>query len=125
MTLEPGGAAVFPERGRPRVLGLGFAPTADLEALRALAEAAETVVRLAGLPPEDRPFHPHVTLARLRDPWPAPAVETFRREAGEWDLPPWKVRACVLFESRLDPGGAVHTPLRTLPFAGARQEVGA
>ncbi len=123
LELEPGGPVVFPPRGRPRVVGLGFAPSADLEALESLAASAEAAVRRAGLPPEDRALHPHVTLARLREPWPAAALETFRTEAAAWPLPAWKARECVLFESRLEPGGAVHTPLHRLAFAGAREEV--
>ncbi len=125
MTLAPGGATVFPPRGRPRILGLGFAPSADLQALEALAAAVEAAVRRSGAPPEDRPFHPHVTLARLREPWPASAIDAFRKEAGAWELPPWTARSCVLYESRLESGGAVHTPVHTFAFAGARQEVGA
>lgn len=123
LRLESAGAVVFPPHGRPRVLGLGFAPSADVEALEALSVAAETVVRRAGLPPEDRQFHPHVTLARLREPWPAPAIDAFRRAAAGSELPPWHARACVLYESRLDPGGAVHTPVRTFALAGAGLEV--
>jgi len=125
LRLESGGAVVFPPRGRPRVLGLGFAPSADLEALCFLAASAETALRRAGLPPEDRPFHPHVTLARLREPWPAAAIDAFRRDAGAWALPPWTARTCILFDSRLDSGGAVHTPIHTFALARARQEVGA
>ncbi len=120
--LTHAGAVVLPPRGRPRVLGLGFATS---EALSALARGIEGAVRGAGLAPEDRPFHPHVTLARLRDPWPAPAVEAFRREADGWTLPAWNVKACVLFESRLDPAGAVHVPVRTFALAVAAKEIGA
>lgn len=123
--LEKGGAVVFPPRGRPRVLGLGFAPSDGVAALESFAAAVEEASRRAGLAREERPFHPHLTLARLRDPWTAAAVEEFRREVDGWELPPWDARSCVLYESRLEPSGAVHTPLRTLAFAGARQAVGA
>ncbi len=124
MVLEKGGAVVFPPRGRPRVLGVGFSPSGGLAALESLAAAVETVVRRAGLPPEDRRY-PHLTLARLRDPWPPSALEEFRREVEAWELPPWVARSCVLYESRLAPSGATHTPLRTFGFAGAHQAVGA
>jgi len=125
MVLAKGDAVVFPPRGRPRVLGVGFAPSPGVTALESLAEAAEAAVRRSGLAPEDRRFHPHLTLARLREPWSSPAVEAFRRQIAAWELPPWEARSCVLYESRLAPSGASHTPIRTFPFAGARQAVGA
>jgi len=40
------------------------------------------------------------------------------------ELPPFRCAACVLYESRLHPSGAAHTPVRTLEFA-ERVEVGA
>lgn len=107
------GAAVFPPHGPPRVLGLGFGPSAGFDAVRALAAAAEAEARRLGLEREDRPYHPHVTLARLRTRWPREAVERFRDAAAGASsrFPAWPVRSLVLYASRLDPTGAVHTPL--------------
>jgi 2'-5' RNA ligase len=120
--LHSAGPVAFPSRGRPRVLGVGLAQPASLEALwRAGAEAARRI----GLPPEHRSFHPHLTLARVRDPWPRPAVEAFWTEVENWAPPPWRFSSCVLFSSRLNPAGAVHTPVRTWELAAAGQEVGA
>ncbi|MCA1579885.1 MAG: RNA 2',3'-cyclic phosphodiesterase [Acidobacteria bacterium] len=114
--LFPGGATVFPSRGPARVLGLGFARSASLEDLEGLASAAEREARRLGLKQEDRPFHPHVTLARLPSRWPRDAVERFRRVAGEWKVPAFRAAACVLFGSRLGPRGAVHIPLAEWAF---------
>jgi len=122
-TLLPGGAAVFPPRGPARVLALGFAPTASLDDLNGLASAAESEARRLGLKQEDRGFHPHVTLARIRSRWPRDAVDRFRRAAGEWKLPGFRAEACVLFGSRLGPGGAVHTPLAEWAFRSAGRGV--
>ena len=80
--------------------------------------------RKGGVEPERRPFRPHVTLARLRDPWPAAAVAAFRAAVDGAALPPYRCGAGVLYASRLHPSGAVHTPVRTLEFA-ERVEVGA
>ncbi|MEO8190741.1 MAG: RNA 2',3'-cyclic phosphodiesterase [Acidobacteriota bacterium] len=115
--LRPGGPIVFPPRGPARVLGLGFARTRTLEDLEALAGAAETLARGLGLQREDRAFHPHATLARVRAPWPREAVDRFRRKAAEWTFPDFAVSACVLYGSRLAPGGAVHTPVAEWLFA--------
>ncbi len=58
--LEGGGA--FPSPDRPRALWLGIVDgTAGLESL---AGRLDAVLVTAGWPPSDRPFRPHLTLAR-------------------------------------------------------------
>ena len=123
--LPTGGSVVFPPRGRARVLGLGFAPSSGVSALEILATVAEAAARGVGAAPEERGYHPHVTLARIRSPWPHAAVERFRSEVDGWELPSFHAGAIVLYESRLGPSGAAHTPLRTFELALPRQEVGA
>ena len=108
--LATAGAAVFPPRGPARVLAVGFERDGS-EALSELAREADRTAKDLGVPPERRPFRPHVTLARLRRPWPGEAIARFRREAGNWAFPLWPVRCCVLYESRLAPEGARHTPI--------------
>ena len=117
------GAMVFPPRGPARVLGVGFAPSPALEEVSRLAGEAESQARTLGLLEEKRAFHPHVTLARLRSPWPQDAVEAFRREVEAWTFPPWQARACVLYESRLLREGAEHTPLQEWSFIGGPRGV--
>lgn len=63
MTLAGFGA--FPSFSRPRVLWVGCSDTGD--SLRRLHLALETSLAATGLPPGDRTFHPHVTIARLRE----------------------------------------------------------
>ncbi len=123
--LEAGGGVVFPGSRRPRVLGIGFRPGAALSSLETLARGAEEAARRTGAAPETRQFRAHVTLARLEASWPDAAVERFLETAGAFVFPPWPLRACVLFESRLGSAGAVHTPLRTFEFAPVPQEVSA
>ncbi len=121
--IQSGQAIIFPPRGPARVLGAGFAASEALEGIAHLALEAEQVARRLGLLEERREFHAHVTLARLRRPWPREAVESFRREVEGWRFPPWLVRSCVLFESRLNPNGAIHTPIEEWSFRGAPWEV--
>ncbi|MFQ5517235.1 MAG: RNA 2',3'-cyclic phosphodiesterase [Acidimicrobiia bacterium] len=95
-----GRLGAFPRAGRATVLWVGV--EADGEALGKLAAAAEEAVRAAGLPPEDRPFHAHVTLSRIR---PARGVGSLLEM-----VPPtgvaWDVEAVTLFRSNLDRDGA-------------------
>lgn len=116
--IQAGPAVVFPEHGRPRVLGVGFFPSPGLESVSHLAAAAQEAAGRLGRKVEDRPFHAHVTFARLRDPWPAASVDEYRREVEAWPFPAWQARSSVLFESRLDPAGAVHVPLHEWTFQG-------
>lgn len=109
------GAGGFPPRGPVRVVWLGVEPAA---ALGALAEAVRTAAAAASFAFDDKPFAPHVTLARCRNPWPAPLRERLERLA-----PPaaeaWPVRRAVLVESELAPGGPRYRTLAELPLAEA------
>lgn len=99
------GAAFSPPRGPARVAGIALEGKGDL------AAAAETCARRAGLGAETRPFHPHVTFARIRRPWPLEAVARFREAADSWKLPAWPVRSFALYRSELRPEGAIHTAI--------------
>jgi 2'-5' RNA ligase len=97
------GLGTFPDRGSPRVLWLGMQVP---EALLHLQATVEAVVAALGLPREQRPFRPHLTLARWRGP-------ARRPELPEVGLGPTRLSRLILFRSELEPRGAVHTPLAT------------
>jgi 2'-5' RNA ligase len=118
-----GGPVVFPPQGEARVLGVGFTSNEALDSLARIAQEADRAAEGLGVAPEKREFRPHVTLARLRDRWPAEAIASFRETAGSWTFPPWQARSCVLYESRLDPAGALHTPLAEWSFTGGPRGV--
>jgi 2'-5' RNA ligase len=108
------GLGLFPERGRPRVLWLGLdlpAPAARLQA------ACETAAVAAGLEPETRAFHPHLTLGRWRDGKPRPALP-------DVDLGKAQVRELILFRSDIRPSGSVYAPLAVFPLGGGAAAVG-
>lgn len=58
------GLGTFPNPERATVLWLGV----EGEGLDALAGQLEAAAQAAGLDPEERPFRPHLTLARIRPP---------------------------------------------------------
>ena len=85
--------------------------------LAALAEAAERAALAAGLPPERRPFAPHVTLARLRRRGarvPPEALEPVPRGALWPNLFP--VTGVVLLRSALHPDGAIYDAVASFPL---------
>jgi len=89
-----------------RVLWLGV--SAGVEAAGELAVKIEHACREVGLEPEERPFRPHVTLARARDRRgaPEPALD------GAPQLEPWTAPDFVLYRSKPGRGGSEYIPLR-------------
>jgi 2'-5' RNA ligase len=102
-TMAWGGLGAFPRPARASVLWVGIPRGAD--ELRSLWMATEAALDDAGFPPEDRPFRPHLTIARIRPP-----EDVSRLVAGE-PLPtvPMKVDRITLFQSRLARGGAAYS----------------
>lgn len=109
------GAGTFPPRRPARVAWLGVTAGPDLAALQAAVAAA--AVEVAGIEPERRPYHPHLTLARPSRPWPRSAVERFLEVADRPIGEPFTVNRGVLMESHLGPGGARHEVVSELPLA--------
>jgi 2'-5' RNA ligase len=60
------GLGGFPRESKAAVLWIGVA--GDVVALDALATICETAAQEAGFEPEGRPFHPHLTVSRVRPP---------------------------------------------------------
>lgn len=65
-TLGFASLGAFPKPARASVLWLGVERGA--RELAVLAEIAEASAQAAGFEPEERPFHPHLTLSRMRPP---------------------------------------------------------
>ncbi len=106
LTVE--GAGAFPPRGAPRVLWLGVEDgTGGLARLHSRLEAE---CAAAGFEREERPFHPHLTLARLRAPQGARPLAQFHQETG-FPAAQFPVTELVVMLSELGPGGSRYTPL--------------
>jgi RNA 2',3'-cyclic 3'-phosphodiesterase len=93
-----------PGRRLPRVLWVGIRPSGALLELQQRVEQALTAL---GIPPEERPFSPHLTLARLKE-GAAPAAAAFEARHRELAYPPFEVTQLLLFSSVLTPQGAKH-----------------
>jgi 2'-5' RNA ligase len=96
---------VFPSVKRARVLWAGAGD--GFREFRELAKKTDDKFIKLGFIPEKRPFHPHVTLARIRDPHP---VDEQVLEHAGLSLPEDKITAgsLILFESKLSPKGATY-----------------
>jgi 2'-5' RNA ligase len=114
VTVRLGGGGFFPHDRRPRVAWVG----GIAEGLDAWARAFEEAAAGLGVAREARPFSLHLTLARLERPWVAQAVEHYLVQVEKWRFPEFLAREAVLFESELQPSGAVYTPLRCWAVGG-------
>lgn len=113
--LSATGVDAFPSAARPRVLLLKMCDATDV--LSALAKEIERGVRRLGFPREERPFTPHVTLARARRDSRLPSVESIVSGQEVAGLGALRVESLVLYRSELGPGGPHYTALamHTLP----------
>ncbi len=107
-----GGTGFFPSKERPRVAWVGGAADGAESIVAEVERAAEA----AGFPRERRPWSIHLTQARLKARWPSAAVDRFLEWGETLDLEAFDCREVVLFESDLQPGGAVYTALERLPL---------
>ena len=111
------GAGTFPPGRRARVLWAGIG--GDAEVLVRLAAALTDACRAAGLRAEDRPLHPHLTLARFSKPAPVPqeAIDLVAGAAAA--SPSWEARELACYRSTLGgPRGARYRVVREFPLAG-------
>lgn len=105
--VQLGTSGFFPRPTRARVAWVGGEATNA----PATAAAVEQAARSVGFARERRPWSLHLTVARLRSPWPEPAVSAFLDWGRRLEIGAFVCREVVLFESDLRPDGAVYTAL--------------
>jgi 2'-5' RNA ligase len=115
-TLSIGGAGVFPDPRRPRVLWLGM--NGDVPRLLIFQKELERSLQLIGFAPEERPFRPHLTLGRIRSPKGLTGLARVLETGEEYAAGSFLASGIGLFRSELTPRGAVYTRLKWFPFAG-------
>ncbi len=92
-----------------------WAGVEDGGALATLARALEHELVPLGFAPERRAFHPHVTLARLREPT---NVDHVLLPFAEQVFSETRCDSVVLFESVTKPEGSIYRPVRHVPISG-------
>lgn len=113
----------FPEgAGPPRIVWLGIGEGA--EAFGALASAVRDALTARKLPFDEKPFQPHITLARIRegaDRDDARAVFTALARARFAPMR-FAVNGLLLLESDLTPKGPRYTPRAAVPLEVGKDE---
>lgn len=109
------GVGVFPPNSRrPNVIWAGVAPLDG--PLQAIQAAAEQAARAIGLPPEERPFKPHLTVARIKEIEQIDGLMERLAAEREFQGGEFAVHGVSLLSSHLTPKGAVHSCLRDFCF---------
>ena len=109
-----GGCGAFPPRGQPRVLWIGIDdPTAGL---MKLYRSLEDESFQSGFRREERPFNPHLTVARLRQPHGSRRLAEVHQQMGFAPVT-LKVSDVCLVRSELRSEGSRYTVIARHGFA--------
>lgn len=110
------GTGVFPGPRKPSVVWAGLATVPEpLQNARQIAEAGAQQI---GLAPEKRPFRPHLTLARIRNPQFGPPLLSLLKKESHWRTNEFQVSDVALFHSNLKPSGPVYTRIARFTLSG-------
>lgn len=108
------GVGAFPNFRRARVVWMGVSQDPRLELLHHDVEVAYDAL---GCELEGRPFRPHLTLARVRDPLPVERMRALWREAKRIHYTTeFIVRSVELMQSDLSSSGSRYTTLVSAPL---------
>lgn len=112
--LQVRGVGAFPNARRASVVWVGVGPLDG--ALGNVQTVCEQAAWAIDLPREAKPFHPHITLVRIKDFGPnADLTRAIAREAaciaGEF-----MASSVSLFKSELTPRGPIYTRIEEFPF---------
>lgn len=99
------GVGQFPVNDRPRVIWAGVQNTLPL---RALHEAVGGALEREGFRRERRRFHPHITLMRFQKPIRRGPASKWLNAHLDFHAEPFRVEQFALYESDLQPSGAVY-----------------
>ena len=111
-TLRAQSLGCFPHPSRPRVLWVGLADPS--QALASLNERLTAALLPGGFLPEDRPFHPHLTLARVQNVGHSSELLPIVQACHNRHFGDFSVTQLHLFQSQLQRGGALYTMLHSV-----------
>jgi 2'-5' RNA ligase len=113
--LSVAGVGTFAAKGAPKIIWVGFSKTHPhlFQVHKRVQEAALA----AGIEPELRPWHPHITIARCRDVSLQP-IRIFLKAHSDFDAGMIRVDAFHLYSSKLTPAGPIHSRELTIHCSG-------
>jgi 2'-5' RNA ligase len=115
--LKVRGVGAFPHVKNPRVIWMGLVD--GKEVLAYFQKQLERELEKIGFEPEERAFHPHLTLGRMKSSKGREALAGRMERHKEEEFGDFQVERVVLFKSDLKPTGPIYTPLRELKLGGS------
>ena len=109
--VEVNGLGGFPSPQRSRVIWLGLTPVAPLQQVH---RTVQLKLGEIGIPVEQKPFTPHLTIGRTRSG--TTDLKNAAVTLSDTPIGHLVVDRLILFESRLLPGGAQHNPILEVPL---------
>src|SRR6476660_1422082 len=100
------GLGTFPTKGWPKIIWIGVGT--GHPHLFQLHKRVQEAILAAGLEPDLRSFHPHITLARCRDVSPQ-TIKPLLKSRADFDVGLTHVESFVLNSSQLTPAGSVYS----------------
>lgn len=107
------GLGWFPNERAPRVFWTGVKAGKELAEL---ARDTEDALARLGVAREDRPFSPHLTLARVKEPVPLGRLKEAIASLSAQDFGEFTAGGFALYLSELRPQGSVYTKLEEFTF---------
>lgn len=107
------GLGFFPNAKRPRVFWTGVEGGEPLQ--RLAAHTVEICAKL-GIEAEDKPYSPHLTLARIEAPKGLESLHAAVAKLPSTEFGEFEVRAFHLYRSQPGHGGSVYTSLAEFPL---------
>jgi 2'-5' RNA ligase len=112
--VECRGFGVFPNQKKPRVVWVGLSG----DGLASVAERTEIALSPIGFPPEEREFHPHITIGRVRSVRGFEGLLRSLKGGADRNLGTSRIDHMILYKSDLRPDRSIYTPITTIPLAG-------
>lgn len=110
------GVGAFPHFKNPRVIWMGLID--GKEVLIPFQKQLETEFEKIGFQSEDRPFHPHLTLGRMKSNRGRDELVGRMEIHKDEEFGGFQVERVVLFKSDLRPTGPIYTPLKEMKLGG-------
>jgi 2'-5' RNA ligase len=110
--LKVKGVGAFPNLKNPRVIWMGLVE--GREVLISFQEQIEIQLKKIGFQVEDRPFHPHLTLGRMKSNRGKEELVRRMEKHKEEEFGDFQVERVVLFKSDLRPTGPIYTLLKEM-----------
>lgn len=108
------GIGWFPNPHSPRILWTGVKSGPELAQL---ASDTDRALAKLGIPPESKPYSPHLTLARIKDVVPLAPLRQAIAQLPSVDFGSFTVDRFFLYQSKPGPSGSIYAKLAEFPLA--------